>query len=244
MLKWTDQALLLYLGSPQERPVDTINAVGTHGRSPWRSPASQAAPSVTAKCPHRARFIGKIRHLYGQAGVALVEVLMAGIILAVAVIGVSLLLSNAEMAVVGQGDRYVALYLAQQKIEKLTAAAIRTPPVGFDSVPTGDSTTTGGCATDIEPCYNESNLLAGEQVGASAQRFTRTTCVNFVNDDDPTTPPACTPCTTGGTCTNNTKRITVTVTPPLADPATSPVTMVTVITRHVPCDVTAPCQGN
>jgi Tfp pilus assembly protein PilV len=175
----------------------------------------------------------KIGQRRGQGGFAIVEVLIAGIILGIAITGVSLLLRNVQTTVIGQGDRYVALYLAQQKMEKLVALEIKN---GFSSptLQTGDSTQTSGCATDPdrEPCYNESNLQAGEQVGASLQRFTRTTCVNYVKDDDPTTPSDCTACSGGGTCTNNTKRITVTVAPGqiLADA----VTLVTVITNHPP----------
>jgi hypothetical protein len=164
----------------------------------------------------------------GHEGFALLEVVLAGLILGVAVIGVSLLLQHAETAVIGQGDRYVALYLAHQKVEKIVALNVQR---GFGYIQTGDSTLTTGCGTDPdrEPCYSET-VEGGEQVGASSQSFTRTTCVNFVNDDDPATPSGCTSCMLGGTCTNNTKRITVTVAPGalLADP----VTLVTVITNH------------
>ncbi len=176
------------------------------------------------------------REWTGQGGIALLEVLVASIILGIAAIGVSLMLSRAQSSVVGQGDRYVALYLAQQKIEKLTAIAITNPPAGFDGVPTGNGAgAVGGCPAN-EACYNETNLQAGEaalQGGAAVQTFTRATCVNLVTDDDPTTPATCTDCTVaanGATCTNNTKRITVTVTPSFQE--ADPVTLVTVITRH------------
>ncbi len=83
------------------------------------------------------------REWLNQDGMALLEVLFASIILGIAVIGVSLMLSRAQSSVVGQGDRYVALYLAQQKLESLTALALQNPPAGFDNVlPMGTSTET------------------------------------------------------------------------------------------------------
>jgi Tfp pilus assembly protein PilV len=155
--------------------------------------------------------------------VALLEVLMAAIVLGIAVVGVSLLLSNAQMAVVGQGDRYVALYLAQQRIESLTATVLQNlnlldPNRGFVLVGTGTTT--------------ETLQTAGEQAGGGLQQFTRTTCINFVNDDNPSIPAGCTPCSgaLSPACTNHTKRITVTVTPFLRN--SDPVTLVTVITDH------------
>ncbi len=150
-----------------------------------------------------------------QEGIAFLEVLFGVLVLGIAVIGVSLMLSRGQTMVVGQGDRYVALYLAQQKIESLTASAIQS---GFASVGT------------VVPATTEPPLQAGEQAGTALQSFTRTTCINYVKDDDPTTPSTCANCAAGGTCTNNTKRITVTVTPAFTD--ADPVTLTTVITAH------------
>ena len=48
-------------------------------------------------------------------------------------------------------------------------------------------------------------------------RFNRTTCVRYVQDGNPdlpaSTPPSCTGCSLGGSCTQRSKRIEVTVTP-------------------------------
>ena len=54
--------------------------------------------------------------------------------------------------------------------------------------------------------------------------------MNFVPDNDPTSPPGCNDCTLGvGTCTQNSVRVTVTVTPALAQ--AQPVSLQTVIVK-------------
>jgi hypothetical protein len=152
-------------------------------------------------------------------------VAIAAIIVGVAAVGLALMLSRAFELTLGQGDDRVALYLARQKIEKLAGG-------GFASLLIGDNVNDGGCPSPPDPnnpaerCYNETNLAGlGDQGASSAaldrQRFTRRTCVRNVNDDAPTLPadtpdPAtwtCPSCAPGGTCTGNTKRVKVAVTP-------------------------------
>jgi hypothetical protein len=152
---------------------------------------------------------------------------MAGAFLAVAVIGVTLLLSKAQVDVIGQGDRYVALYLAQQQIESLTATVLQKqpplPPVCPSGVNTGFD--------DLGAGTNATTQTAGEQAGAGLQQFTRSTTIDCMDVTDPSTPVACPAvCTCGVPCPPSTKRITVTVTPFLQ--TSDPVTLVTVITRH------------
>ncbi len=133
--------------------------------------------------------------LRAQGGVALVEVLTAGVILAIAVIGLAVMFSWGQAFVVAQGDSRVALYLAQQKIESLRAS-------GYSAAEALKSNCGGTPEAD-------ENLTAG--VG-NLQPFTRQTTVELVNDDDLTTLQ----------CGTNTIRITVTVTANImqADPVT------------------------
>lgn len=134
---------------------------------------------------------------------ALLEVLIAGIVLGIAVVGVALLVNSGRTFIVAQGDNRAALYLAEQGIEQQIS-------LGFP--PSGSNTT---------------EILDGL---SGTQRFTRVTCVNFVPDDDPTSPSGCTDCAAGGTCTQNSARVTVTVTPVLAQ--AQPVTLQTVIVKR------------
>lgn len=143
------------------------------------------------------------RRAAGEAGLALLEVLIAGIVVAISAIGVALLLNTGRTFIVAQGDDRAALYLAEQGIEQQIAA-------GFP--PSGSNTT---------------EILAGL---SGSQPFTRVTCVNFVPDDDPKSPSDCTDCTLGGSCTQNTVRVTVTVTPHLAQ--ARPVTLQTVRVKN------------
>lgn len=144
-----------------------------------------------------------------QDGFSLLEVLFAAFIVAVAIVGMTLILSRSHFAVIAQGDTRIALYLAEQKMERLRG-------LGFSSVKVGNQTNTGcGDATaNNEPCYNETGdasrppcatliagsgscynaaLLAGAgRQGATTQVdtqvFTRLTCVRWVQDDNPELP--------------------------------------------------------
>jgi Tfp pilus assembly protein PilV len=167
----------------------------------------------------------------GQHGMALLEVVVAALILAVAVLGLALMLSQGQAVTVAQGDTRVALHLAQQKVEKLTG-------LGWSATPVADRTNgdgvNNGCTVagaNNEPCYSETfsptngtpnGLGAGTQTPADAQldrqTFTRLTCVRYVQDDNPELPadpveppsswncPSCTPAVIDpvtGTCTAN-----------------------------------------
>jgi len=128
-----------------------------------------------------------------EDGVAVVEVMMAGCVLGIAIVGVALMLSSARSFVVARGDERVAVFLAQQKLEQLRA-------LEFAAVPLSPG---GACPGTT--CYNEANLTAGV---AGAAEFTRMTTVDCVAKHDLNIAVACpTPPIL--------KRLTVTVTPPI-----------------------------
>ncbi len=124
--------------------------------------------------------------LRGDTGVIMLEVLTAGVILAIAVIGLAVMFSWGQAFVVAQGDDRVALYLAQQRIESLRAS-------GYTAVEALNSNCGGTPEAD-------ENLTAG---AGNAQSFTRQTAVEHVNDANLSTPE----------CGTDSIRITVTVTP-------------------------------
>src|SRR5262245_55534711 len=72
----------------------------------------------------------KCRPLDGEAGVSLLEVLVTALVVAVAIVGLTIMLSRGQAAVVQQGDTRVALQLAQQKIERLRALGFSAAKVG------------------------------------------------------------------------------------------------------------------
>ena len=126
--------------------------------------------------------------LTGQEGFTLIEVLVATISLGIAIVGLTLLLSRGQAAVVAQGDTRIALYLAQQKVERLRG-------LGFSTAKVADRVTTGCLdpTANNEPCYNETiQAGAGQQTPTTTQvdtqTFTRLTCVRIVQDDDPEQP--------------------------------------------------------
>jgi prepilin-type N-terminal cleavage/methylation domain-containing protein len=185
----------------------------------------------------------KTRRLIGQHGFSLLEVLIAALVLVVAITGLTLLLSHSQAVVVGQGDTRGAIYLAEQKIERLRGIGY-----GGAAVANQDNSGCGIAAQNNEPCYSETGLTGG---AGDTQTFRRYTCVRWVRDDnpelpadpleppngasgwqcpscapgDPTTDPGtCGPFGTSSCCTRNTKRIKVAVIPSLVgDSDTNPI---------------------
>jgi type II secretory pathway pseudopilin PulG len=128
----------------------------------------------------------------GQRGVALLEVLVAGVVLGIAVVGLAAMFSSGQSFVVAEGDERVAIFLAQQKIEQLRAA-------GFGCIPGTGFVVAPECPPQD---YNETPAELG------SPRYSRITTVQCV---DPSTfdPVACPDPVTA-------KRITVTVTSQMA----------------------------
>jgi hypothetical protein len=162
------------------------------------------------------------RALRGEAGGMLLEVLITGVVLGIAAIGVAMMFSLGATWVTAKGDDRVGLWLAQQKIEQLRALTFKCVPVGGPGTAGqvfGPATTC--TATNV---YNEPQWATTEGVQAPApsdRSFTRLTCVQYVSDTDFNSP-AYTGGTSGSPCPTvalpltgptNTKRITVVVTP-------------------------------
>lgn len=133
-----------------------------------------------------------------EDGAALLEVLMAGMVLGIAIVGIALMFSSARSSIVAEGDDRVASYLAEQKLENLRA-------LGFAAVPLSPGSTCPGTT-----CYNEAGLTAGVDNTQTFTRVTAVDCVDINNLNNAVT------CPTPPLL----KRITVTVTPQMrqADP--------------------------
>jgi hypothetical protein len=61
---------------------------------------------------------------------ALLEVLIAGVILALALVGIALMFSEGQSYVVAEGDDRVAIAMAQEKLEAVRALGFRCIPIG------------------------------------------------------------------------------------------------------------------
>ena len=150
----------------------------------------------------------------GEHGVALLEVLIAGAILAIAVAGLSLMLSSGQSLVMTGGDERAALYLAQQKIEQLRGLGLRCIPVGPSADAVGPEP---GCQSSTQQDYNETPADLG------SSRYSRLTVVECV---DPQTFTPTAPCPDPVTA----KRITVTVAPQMHE--ADSITISSVLTLH------------
>lgn len=152
--------------------------------------------------------------LGGAEGIAILEVLIAGVVLAIAIIGLALMFSSGQSLVVAEGDERVSIYLAQQKIERLRALLFRCIPVGI----TGDAVgPEADCPAETQQDYNED----GAELGFPGYR--RTTVVQCADPDtfaprDPCPDPVIA------------KRITVTVDPEMTPADT--IIIGSVVTLH------------
>ncbi|OGK78404.1 MAG: hypothetical protein A2X52_19820 [Candidatus Rokubacteria bacterium GWC2_70_16] len=164
----------------------------------------------------------------GQAGVALVEVLVTAVVVGIAVTGIALMFSLGNTWVVAKGDDRVALSLAQQKIEQLRGLTFNCIFLGG---PAAYTLPLPGCTATQN--YNEGGAT---WVGAdgttapspSSRGFTRLTCVEYVTDTDVASPAYAggstgSPCVAGAA--TNVKRITVVVQPAQQREVDPPVTL-------------------
>ena len=150
-----------------------------------------------------------------EAGIALLEVLVTGVVLSIAVVGVALMFSLGNAWVVAGGDERVALNLARQKIEQLRSLTFACVPLAGP----GTKTAMTGCTATQN--YDEGGTTWVTAPGAAAaapssRSFARLTCVQYVSDTAISSPvyaggATANPCVAGAA--TNTKRITVIVQP-------------------------------
>ena len=144
------------------------------------------------------------------SGFAILEVVIAAIVLSITAVGMALMFSTGQAYVLGEGDTRVAIFLAQQQIEQVRAA-------GWNSAPITDPNASGG------PIGTATTVTLG---GRTYSRTTAVVCVDEtnLNYNDPVSP---TRLGIGGTACPNppvAKVIEVTVTVP-SDPKSNAVTL-------------------
>ena len=150
-----------------------------------------------------------------EAGIAILEVIVTSVVIGIATLGMSLMLSAGNSWVTAGGDDRAALGLARQKIEQLRSLTFACIPLGGP----GPKTAMVGCTATQN--YNEGGATwvstAGSPVAAPSSRsFTRLTCVEHVSETAFSSPAyagdtTANPCVAGAP--TNVKRITVIVRP-------------------------------
>lgn len=100
-----------------------------------------------------------------EAGLALLEVLIGGALLAIALVGIALMFSEGRSYVLAEGDDRVATALARQKIERIRALGFGcipltpvTPPASDSPVPPPDAACLVDAETDAARTYNETSV--------------------------------------------------------------------------------------
>ena len=153
------------------------------------------------------------------SGFAILEVLIAAVVLSITAVGMALMFSTGQAYVLGEGDTRVALYLAQEQLEQFRAA-------GWASVPITDPNASGGPI----PC--DSSTCPPFTIAVGGRTYSRTwavVCLDETNLDYPTNPGS--RLGIGGTACPTppaAKAIEVTVSTP-SDPKSLPVTLRAVI---------------
>jgi prepilin-type N-terminal cleavage/methylation domain-containing protein len=134
-----------------------------------------------------------------QAGFSLVEVLVTSVVVAIAVVGIALMLGTGSAWVSAGGDNRVALKLAQQKIEQLRSMTFGCIPLGapMSTTPgTGAMAAVGGACTASQSYYEGPGATSwvtasgtpAPQLAPTSRFFTRVTCVQYVTDNNIGTP--------------------------------------------------------
>jgi type II secretory pathway pseudopilin PulG len=68
-----------------------------------------------------------------QAGFALVEILVAALVVGIAAVGMAFMYGTGQALIASEGDNRVAVRLAQQRIDRIRATGFGTPEDGSDS---------------------------------------------------------------------------------------------------------------
>ena len=104
-----------------------------------------------------------------EDGIAILEVLIASVVIGIAVIGLALMFSSGQTFVFGEGTERVGLYLAEQRMEEL-----RTQ--GVDSITLGNCTE--GTNISVGTCTEPTGTILG------FPGFRRVTVVTALADPD------------------------------------------------------------
>ena len=165
----------------------------------------------------------RVSRLAKQTGLSLIEVLVAGLVMGTAVVGVALMYGTGSSWVTAMGEDRVAAGLAQQRIEQVRADTAPSS-LGWNSTA---PTVASGIVTEaqVDPANCDINTSACRQT----PKYKRVTCIEYVDYVDPSSPaglntPAydpdsCPAVVPAGTPPSrlSTRRITVTVTPVYVD---------------------------
>lgn len=105
--------------------------------------------------PKNCRSLTKFGVPRGQSGFSMIEVLIAAVIVAAAIVGLFMMYSTGQALVQAQGSNRVAVQLAQQRVEELRAGGF-----GTASLPDGRQETVF-VAVPNNPGYERSTIITG-----------------------------------------------------------------------------------
>ena len=155
-------------------------------------------PQYLASLIERVRKFGEL--LADRSGITLIESLIACLVVGVAAVGLATMFARGQTSISGEGDNRVAVYLAQQKIER--ARAICQAHVKRDAA---GAVINSDCANFLTAATAGPDLLSASMAAVASNPFyTRTTAVDCVATNDYS---SIVDCTTANAAT----RVTVTV---------------------------------
>src|SRR5215831_11464788 len=135
-------------------------------------------PQHLASLVGRARKFGRL--LDDRSGITLIESLIACLVVGIAAVGLATMFATGQASISGEGDNRVAVYLAQQKIERARAMCqARAKRDAAGAVINSD------CAGFLTAATSRPDLLSKSMAAdASNPFYTRTTVVDCVAADD------------------------------------------------------------
>ena len=96
----------------------------------------------------------------GDEGMALLEVLIASVLVALAAVGVGLMFSSGQASIHADGDNRVALFLAGQRIEAIRAQGYTGSLAAFGTVV--ETSATAGSTLQDNPGYRRTTVVSDQ----------------------------------------------------------------------------------
>src|SRR5262245_6846059 len=125
------------------------------------------------------------RRIGGDAGISIVEVLAASLVLGIAIVGIAMMFGKGSAFVAASGHGRVAAGLAQQRIEQILAAgwdqATTRPPDVLRPPPYIGMNDNGMFIID-PPIDDNGTLIVDPLIDPTTRHtFTRTVCIQYVD---------------------------------------------------------------
>ena len=117
-------------------------------------------PAPARRAPARARAGARRPGPGGAEGMALLEVLIGSVLVALAAVGVALMFSSGQASIHSDGDNRIALFLGTQRIEAIRAQGYTGSMAAFGTVV--ETSATAGSTLVDHPGYRRTTVVTDQ----------------------------------------------------------------------------------